>query len=174
MKIITSAAVAAPREQVYAALNDRNVLRRTIPGCLELTDVDADTFVVKLSLGVAGIKGKYDGTATRQLLEPPEFLTLVFDGKGKTGFVRGSAAVKIIEESGASRVDCEADIQIGGAIAAGGSRLDGARAPMLKRPFFPPLSAPNGGGPVPAGRPRAPPADPPHPLPMPPPPRPPP
>jgi len=58
MKIITSAAVAAPREQVYAALNDRNVLRRTIPGCLELTDVDADTFVVKLSLGVAGIKGK--------------------------------------------------------------------------------------------------------------------
>jgi carbon monoxide dehydrogenase subunit G len=156
MKIITSAAVAAPREQVYAALNDRNVLRRTIPGCLELTDVDADTFIVKLKLGVAGIKGKYDGTATRQLLEPPESLTLVFDGKGKTGFVRGSAAVKIVEDSGASRVDCEADIQIGGAIAAVGSRLIGAVAQMLTRDFFRQLAAQIGVEPAPDAEPAEP------------------
>ena len=151
MKINTSAAVAAPREQVFAALNDRNVLRRTIPGCEELTDVDTDTFAVKLKLGVAGIKGKYDGTATWQLLQPPESLRLAFDGKGKSGFVRGTAAVKIVEDSGASRVDCEADVQIGGAIAAVGSRLIAAVAGKLTRDFFQQLADQLGVEPEPDG-----------------------
>jgi len=73
--------------------------------------------------------------------------------------VRGSAAVKIIEESGASRVDCEADIQIGGAIAAVGSRLIGAVAQMLTRDFFRQLAAQIGVEPEPAGEPLEPAAD---------------
>ena len=136
MKIITSAAVAASREQVFSALNDRSILRRTIPGCEELTDVDENTFAVLLKLGVAGIKGKYEGSATRYDVKPPESLTLSLDGKGKTGFVRGTAAVTIVEAEGQARVDCEADVQIGGAIAAVGSRLIGAVAQKLTRDFF--------------------------------------
>lgn len=136
MKIITSAAVAAPREHVFSALNDRGVLRRCIPGCEELTDVDEETFAVQLKLGVAGIKGKYAGTATRQHLLPPESFTFALDGKGKAGFVRGTAAVRIVTDAGVSRVDCEADVQIGGPIAAVGSRLIGAVARKLTRDFF--------------------------------------
>lgn len=136
MKINASAAVDAPREQVFAALNDRDVLRRCIPGCEELTHVDDDTFTVRLKLGVAGIKGQYAGTARRQDLQPPESFTFALDGKGKTGFVRGTAAVRIANDEGASRVDCEADVQIGGAIAAVGSRLIGAAARKLTRDFF--------------------------------------
>jgi len=136
VKITTSAAVAAPREHVFSALNDRGVLRRCIPGCEELTDVDEETFAVKLKLGVAGIKGKYAGTATRQDLLPPESFTFALDGKGKTGFVRGTAAVRIETQGEASRIDCEADVQIGGAIAAVGSRLIGAVARKLTRDFF--------------------------------------
>jgi carbon monoxide dehydrogenase subunit G len=150
VKITTSAAVAASREQVYTALNDRGVLRRTIPGCQELTDVDADTFAVKLKLGVAGIKGKYEGTATRRDLQPPEFITLVLNGKGKTGFVLGTAAVQIVEEEGLSRVSCEADVQIGGAIAAVGSRLIGAVARKLTKDFFRNLAEEIGVAPEPA------------------------
>ena len=45
VKITTSAAVAAPRDRVFEALNDREVLRRSIPGCEELTDIDADSFL---------------------------------------------------------------------------------------------------------------------------------
>lgn len=136
MKINTSAAVSASREEVFTALNNRDVLRRCIPGCEELTDVDTETFAVKLKLGVAGIKGKYAGTATRQELQPPESFTFALDGKGKTGFVRGTAAVRIATEDKLSRVDCEADVQIGGAIAAVGSRLIGAVARKLTRDFF--------------------------------------
>ena len=148
MKITTSAAVAASRDQVFTALNDRDVLRRCIPGCEELTDVDQETFAVQLKLGVAGIKGKYAGTATQQDLQPPESFTFVLDGKGKTGFVRGTAAVRIVTEAGMSRVDCEADVQIGGAIAAVGSRLIGAVARKLTKDFFRQFAATIGAQPV--------------------------
>jgi carbon monoxide dehydrogenase subunit G len=136
VKIITSAAVVASREQVFIALNDRGILRRTIPGCEELTDIDENSFAVLLKVGVAGIKGKYEGSATRRDVKPPESLTLSLDGKGKTGFVRGTAAVTIVEAEGLARIDCEADVQIGGAIAAVGSRLIGAVAQKLTRDFF--------------------------------------
>ena len=136
MKISTSAAVAASREHIFSALNDRGVLRRCIPGCEELTEVDDETFAVTLKLGVAGIKGTYAGTATRRDIQPPDSFTFALDGKGKTGFVRGTAAVRIATEAGVSRVDCEADVQIGGAIAAVGSRLIGAVARKLTRDFF--------------------------------------
>jgi len=140
MKISTSATVAASREQVFAALNDRAILRRAIPGCESLTDIDEDSFRVELKLGIAGIKGSYSGTATRQNVRPPESLTLAFDGKGKGGWVRGTAAVKILEEQGTTRIASDADVQIGGVIAAVGSRLIDAASRKLTGDFFRRLS----------------------------------
>ena len=136
MKITTSAAVAAPRDRVFEALNDREVLRRSIPGCEELTDIDADAFSVQLKLGIAEVKGTYAGTVVRQEVRPPASFTLAFDGKGKRGFGRGTAAVHIVEEGSASVVECQADVQIGGAVAAVGSRLIGAVARKLTHDFF--------------------------------------
>ncbi len=39
MKVTGSATLNAPREQVWAALNDPAVLVRTIPGCQQLEEV---------------------------------------------------------------------------------------------------------------------------------------
>jgi uncharacterized protein len=136
MKFSTSALVGAPREEVFEALNDRRVLRQCIPGCEELTDVDGNTFSVVLKLGVGGIKGTYTGTATRTVNQPPDSFTLVLDGKGKVGFVRGTAAIRLSDEAASSRVDCEADVLVGGAIAAVGSRLIAAAARKLTGDFF--------------------------------------
>jgi len=136
LKFSTSAVVGAPREEVFTALNDRRVLRQCIPGCEELTDIDDDTFGVTLKLGVGGIKGTFTGTATRKESKPPESFSLVLDGKGKVGFVRGIAAVRISDEGASSRVDCDADVLVGGAIAAVGSRLIAAAARKVTGDFF--------------------------------------
>jgi carbon monoxide dehydrogenase subunit G len=136
VKITNSVTVAAPRERVFAALNDRDILRRCIPGCEELTEIDADSFSVQLRLGVAGIKGTYAGTAVRQALRPPESFTLALDGKGKAGFVRGTASVRLVPDAAGCVVDCDADVQIGGAVAAVGSRLIGAAARKITQDFF--------------------------------------
>jgi carbon monoxide dehydrogenase subunit G len=141
VKISASATVTAPRERVFAALNDREVLRRCIPGCEDLSEIDADSFFLQLRLGVAGIKGSYAGTAVRRDIRPPESFTLAFDGKGMAGFARGTAAVRLLEDASGSLVECDADVQIGGAVAAVGSRLIGAAARKITQDFFRQLAA---------------------------------
>jgi carbon monoxide dehydrogenase subunit G len=136
LKITTTATVAAPRELVFAALNDHHVLRGSIPGCEELQAIDADSFAVTIKLGLAGIKGSYHGTIVRRDVRPPESFTLAFDGKGMAGFIRGEAAVRILDQGASSTVDCDADVQIGGALAAVGSRLIGAASRKLTQDFF--------------------------------------
>lgn len=148
MKVTTSATIAAPRERVFAALNDAEVLRASIPGCEELMAVDEDSFAVRLALGLAGITGRYAGTVVRRELRPPESLTLVFDGKGAPGFCRGTAVVRIVERNATSIVQCEADVQVGGTVAAVGSRLIGAAARKLTHDFFRQLAAEIGAQPA--------------------------
>jgi len=136
MKVVAAAAVVAPRQRLFDALNDRGVLRRCIPGCEELTEEGTAAYRVRLKLGIAGLTGRYAGTATHQDVHTPESFTIAFDGKGKTGFVHGTASVSITDDEGIARVACEADVQVGGAIAAVGSRLMVAVARKLTRDFF--------------------------------------
>jgi carbon monoxide dehydrogenase subunit G len=121
---------------VFAALNDPEVLRSCIPGCEELKDIGNETFAATLKLGLAGIKGTYTGSVSRRDLNPPESFTLVFDGKGAAGFVRGSASIRIVEDGAGSVVHSEADVQVGGAVAAVGSRLLTAAGQKLSQDFF--------------------------------------
>jgi carbon monoxide dehydrogenase subunit G len=136
MKVSASARVSAPRDRVFAALVDPDVLRRSIPGCEELTAIGEDAYEARLKIGVAGLKGTYSGRAELREKRAPESLTLAFSGKGGPGFVQGTAAIQLAEEDAATRVTCDADVQVGGLIAAVGSRLIEATARKLADDFF--------------------------------------
>jgi carbon monoxide dehydrogenase subunit G len=85
---------------------------------------------------VAGLKGLYHGTAAVLDQQPFESLTVTFDGKGVPGFVRGSAAITLSVEGEGTLFVCDADVQVGGVIAAVGSRLVQAAARKLAEAFF--------------------------------------
>ena len=136
MKIATTSRVAASRDAVFAALIDPAVLQRAIPGCESFVAVGDDDYQATLRVGVAGLKGTYSGTAQIREKLPPESLRLSFAGKGGPGFVRGSAAVRLADDGGATQIACEADVQVGGLIAAVGSRLVEAAARKLTDDFF--------------------------------------
>lgn len=141
MKIALSSVVAAPSEAVFAALVDPEVLKECIPGCEELTAVNQDRYEARLKIGVAGLKGTYAGRAEIRDRRSPDSLTLAFDGKGSPGFVRGTAAIRLLPDAAGTRVECDADVQVGGVIAAVGSRLIEAAARKLADDFFRRLSA---------------------------------
>ena len=144
MKLTLTSVVPADRARVFAALIDPEVLRRCIPGCETLTATGQDTYEATLKIGVAGLKGTYSGKAAIRDKQPPHSLTLSLEGKGGPGFVRGSAAIALAPEGGdgaATRVAAEADIQVGGLIAAVGSRLVEATAKKLGDDFFRQLSS---------------------------------
>ena len=136
MKLSISALVSADRSHVFAALIDPDVLRRCIPGCEALTATGPDAYEAILKIGVAGLKGTYTGKAAVREKQPPDSLTLSLEGKGGPGFVRGSAAIALSVDGNATRIVCEANVQVGGLIAAVGSRLIEAAAKKLADDFF--------------------------------------
>lgn len=136
MKLSTSSLVPAPRDRVFAALVDPEVLRRVIPGCQALTATGPDTYEATLTVGLAGMKGTYKGHAAVRDKNPPGSLTLTFEGKGGPGFVRGTAAIALSDEPPGTRISSDADVQVGGLIAAVGSRLVDAAARKLADDFF--------------------------------------
>jgi hypothetical protein len=140
VRLIVTHAIPADRERTFRALVDPAVLRRCIPGCESLTATGPDTFEATLKIGVPGIKGVYAGTAAISDRHPPESLTLSFDGKGGPGFIRGLATIVLSPGEAATHVACEADVQVGGLIAAVGSRLVEATARKLAGDFFNQLS----------------------------------
>jgi hypothetical protein len=140
MKLSLTSRIPAPRDRVFAALTDPAVLQRCIPGCESLTETSPDVFEAALKIGVAGLKGSYKGTASIRDRRPPESLTLGLDGKGGPGFVRGTAAIALTADGEATRVACDADVLVGGLIAAVGSRLIEAAAKKMADDFFTQLS----------------------------------
>jgi len=136
MKINISQTIPADRARVFAALVDPAILQRAIPGCESLTAAGPDTYEATLKVGVAGLKGTYTGKASIRDKRPPESLTLTFEGKGGPGFVRGSAAITLADDNGSTRLDAVADVQVGGLIAAIGSRLVEAAARKQADDFF--------------------------------------
>ena len=131
MKLTLTSVVPADRARVFAALIDADVLRRCIPGCETFTTKGPDTYEAALKIGVAGLKGTYSGKAAIRDKQPPDSLTLGFEGKGGPGFVRGSAAITLSADG----------VQVGGLIAAVGSRLVEAAARKLADDFFRQLSS---------------------------------
>jgi carbon monoxide dehydrogenase subunit G len=136
VKLTLESTVAAGRERVYAALLDPAVLQRCIPGCESLVETGPDAYAATLKVGVAGMKGTYTGKAAIAEKQPPEALTLSIDGKGGPGFVRGSAVLRLSTDGDATKVACDADVQVGGLIAAVGSRLVEAAARRMADDFF--------------------------------------
>jgi uncharacterized protein len=121
---------------VFAALTDPAVLQRCIPGCESLVETAPDAYAATLKVGVAGMKGMYTGRAAIANRQPPDSLTLTVDGKGAPGFVRGTAILTLSDDAGSTRVACDGDVQVGGLIAAVGSRLVEAAARKMAEDFF--------------------------------------
>ncbi len=140
MKLPLTSLIPASRDRVFAALVDPAVLQRCIPGCESLTATGPDAYAATLKIGVAGLKGTYSGKTVIRDQQPPDSLTLSFEGKGGPGFVRGSASIALSADGDATRIACEADVQVGGLIAAVGSRLVDAAAKKLADDFFKQLS----------------------------------
>jgi uncharacterized protein len=141
VKFPVSSLVPADRARVFGALVDPDVLQRTIPGCESLAATGPDEYRATITVALAGFKGSYGGTAAIVDRHPPDSLTLRFEGKGGPGFVRGSAAIALSPDGEATRVAGDVDVQVGGLIAAVGSRLVEAAAKKLADDFFRRLSS---------------------------------
>jgi carbon monoxide dehydrogenase subunit G len=136
MKLSAACQLAAPREKVFAMITDPAVLQRCIDGCEKMMQTGEDSYDAHLKIGVAGLKGSYVGKVHLKDRNAPESYTLVLEGKGIPGFVKGTAQIRLSEKDGQTELSCDADAQVGGMIAAIGSRLIEATAKKMMDDFF--------------------------------------
>lgn len=115
--------IAAPRDQVWAALNDPEVLKACIPGCEELTRLSDTQIEAKITAQLGPIRSKFSTQIVLSDLDPPHGYTLSGEGKGVAGFGRGSAKVTLSETDGGTLLRYDAQLGVGGKLAQVGSRL---------------------------------------------------
>ena len=136
MKIEGSADIPAPREKVWAAFLDPDVLAQALPGCEKLEAIGPNEYKATMKVGVAAIKGTFEGKVKLSDLEPPNRYRMAVEGSGGPGFVRGDAGMRMSDVDGGTKVSYDADVQVGGLIASVGQRMLGGVTKMMLDQFF--------------------------------------
>jgi carbon monoxide dehydrogenase subunit G len=142
--------IAAPREKVFAALNDQAVLQACIPGCESLEKTSDTEMKAKVRMRIGPVSASFSGKVTLSDIDPPNGYRISGEGQGgPAGFAKGGAVVTLREEGGETALSYVVDAQVGGKIAQVGARLIDGTAKKLADEFFSKFAA-MVGGPLPA------------------------
>jgi carbon monoxide dehydrogenase subunit G len=137
MKVSGDATLHAPRDKVWAALNDPAVLVRTIPGCQRMETIGADAYQMTLAAGVASIKGIYQGEVRLTDQAEPESFTLKAAGAGAPGTVSADVKVTLaVGPADTTVLTYDADAIVGGMIGGVGQRMLTGVAKKTAGEFF--------------------------------------
>jgi uncharacterized protein len=136
MKIEGSHDVSAPRAKVWDAFLNPDLLRQAIPGCEKLDAIGEDEYKATMKIGVAAVKGTFEGKVKLSDKNPPDSYRLSVEGSGGPGFVRGGTLIALSDIEGGTRVSYSADVQVGGLIAGVGQRMLGGVSKMMADKFF--------------------------------------
>jgi hypothetical protein len=129
--------IAASRERVWAALNDPETLKASLPGCETLEKVSEREFVATVVAKVGPVKAKFNGNVTLSNLNPPQGYTISGEGKGgAAGFAKGGADVRLAEDGDVTVLTYTAKADVGGKLAQLGSRLIDGTARKMADEFF--------------------------------------
>ena len=129
--------IAAPRDAVWAALNDPEVLKACIPGCQSLTMKSPTELEATVKIKIGPVSASFSGEVTLSNLNPPESYTISGEGKGGiAGFAKGGADVRLTEDGDGTILAYDVKAQIGGKLAQLGSRLIDSTSKKLATQFF--------------------------------------
>lgn len=129
--------IDAPRNVVFAALNDPEILKQSIPGCEELTKESDTELSAKVKLKIGPVKATFSGNVTLDPSNAPSHFSLMGEGNGGVaGFAKGGADVELEEQEGGTLLKYTAKADIGGKLAQLGSRLVLSTSKKLSKQFF--------------------------------------
>ncbi len=126
----------APRERVYRFMLDPDVLKSCLPGCEKLEETGEDEYVATMTIGVAMIKGRYEGRVKISDKNEPSSYRMLVEGKGPQGQVSGEGSIELTEQDGGTHVAWSGDANVRGTLARVGSRVMQPAARMIVGQFF--------------------------------------
>jgi 2-furoyl-CoA dehydrogenase large subunit len=137
-----SETVAARREHIWDMLLDPVTLAVVLPGAQRVEKLSDTAFRAEVTIGVGPVKGRYHAALELTELHPPGSAMLTASADGMLGFGHGTGHVTLREDvAGQTVLTWDYEAQVGGKIAAVGSRLLDAAARLVIREFFAALAA---------------------------------
>jgi len=137
MELSDEIIINAPKDRVYEALNDPEILKQCIPGCEELIKHSDTELEAKVVLKIGPVKARFSGDVQLETSGAPDAISLTGKGNGgAAGHAKGGADVSLVADGDTTILRYEAKADIGGKLAQLGGRLIQSTAKKLAGKFF--------------------------------------
>jgi carbon monoxide dehydrogenase subunit G len=133
MKLEGSYTFEAPRDEVWQALLDPEVLAKVMPGCEKLEETGKDQYKAAMKIKVGPVQGQFQGSIKLTDIREPESYEMEVEGKGPAGFMKGKGSVHLEDQGASTVMHYGGEAQVGGRIASVGQRLLDSSAKALTR-----------------------------------------
>ena len=120
-----------PRPLLYRMLLDPEVLAATLPGVESFQEVDPDTYESSMRVGIAAVRGTYQGRVEVSERVADESFRLRIEGSGRPGGGTADARIQLEEAGDQTVMRYQAQVRARGTIARLGNRLMGGAARLL-------------------------------------------
>ena len=137
MEIKGEQSLAHPREDVWAALIDPEVLGACVPGCKSFERIAEDHYRASMQAEIGPVSAGFTVEIRIADPDPPRSYRLEGSAKAAVGFGRGQADVRLEEVGrGGTKLSYVARLQLGGKLAQVGSRLLSGITRKIAANFF--------------------------------------
>ena len=129
--------IGAPREKVWAGLNDPEILTRCIPGCETMEATSPTERTARVAVKIGPVRARFVGHVRMEDIRPNEGCVLRFQGSGgAAGMAKGHSNVDLTDEAGGTRLRYTAQAAIGGKLGQVGGRMIDAASKQMADQFF--------------------------------------
>ena len=136
MKLTGSYKIKLDKNSVWKALNDPEILKKSLPGCEEFKKNSDTSFTATAKNKIGPFNATFTGDIDLLDLNPPDSYKITGQGNSPVGFASGEALVQLEESNGITKLTYSVDAKVGGKIAQVGSRLIDMTAKKMADIFF--------------------------------------
>ena len=136
MKLSGSYQINLEKQKVWEALNDAEILKKSIPGCEKFIKNSDTEFTAKATNKIGPFNASFTGDIELKDIDAPNSYKITGSGNSPVGFASGEASVKLEEKNGITDLVYSVEANVGGKIAQVGSRLIDMTAKKMADVFF--------------------------------------
>jgi len=136
MKLSGSYQINLEKQKVWEALNDAEILRKSIPGCEKFIKNSETEFTTTATNKIGPFNASFTGDIQLKEINAPNSYIIEGSGSSPVGFASGEAKVKLEDTERGTKLSYEVEANVGGKIAQIGSRLIDMTAKKMADIFF--------------------------------------
>ncbi len=130
----------SPVAKVWETLMSQAALQSALPGCEKMELVEPNVYDVVMKVGVASIKGTYNGRISMADIEELKHYKLIVGGQGGSGFLNGEGTFDLTEQGEGDKLETvvayKGSANVGGTLAGIGARMLTPVAKKMAGDFF--------------------------------------